>query len=332
MGVNQAIQDSRLAFAASNPAEVQNNISRYFKSHDMNILDREKGLNTSLKRGHVGSTAFNLLQYGGDVVINPKELVSFYLIHINLEGQCDITTGSTTYQIDQSQAAVCTPNRPHQFRWRPDSKVLAIQIPKTRLISHVRDLTCSSVDDDIDFDISIDLASPHSKALIDLIHFILADTKSEHGLCKHETTARPLENAFISALLKFQPGSHQEAVSLNNNTVVPVHVRRAENHMLQNLSRPIRMGELATIAGVTERTLTNGFTKFKGAPPARYFLCLRLAEAHKRLLGSMGDTTVADIAFDLGFQHLSSFASAYRDRYGELPSETLKTAPPLLST
>jgi AraC-like DNA-binding protein len=34
---------------------------------------------------------------------------------------------------------------------------------------------------------------------------------------------------------------------------------------------------------------------------------------------------VADVAFRWGFGHLGRFAEKYRERYGELPSETLKS-------
>ncbi|MBL4639715.1 MAG: AraC family transcriptional regulator [Kordiimonadaceae bacterium] len=317
-------QANHLAFEATNPLEIQNTISRYFKSHDMKVLDKSSPLQTRLSRTHVGSTAFNILEYGGHVVINPKELGSFYLIHINLEGQCELTSDGTRISLNKHQAAICTTHRPHEFKWRPDSKVLAIQIPKTKMLAQARRLTCGTVSDDIDFELALDLDSPNSTALMDLIQFMLADTNSKHGLSQHQTTAHPLEQALITALLKIQPGTHQEAIALQENTAVPAHVRRAEVYMMNNLAHSIRMAELADIAGVTERTLTNGFQQFKGAPPARYFLCLRLAKAREQLQADTLGATVADIAFDLGFHHMSGFAAAYRQRYDELPSQTLK--------
>jgi transcriptional regulator GlxA family with amidase domain len=33
--------------------------------------------------------------------------------------------------------------------------------------------------------------------------------------------------------------------------------------------------------------------------------------------------TVTDVAIDLGFTHLSKFSKSYRERFGEMPSQTL---------
>jgi AraC-like DNA-binding protein len=41
---------------------------------------------------------------------------------------------------------------------------------------------------------------------------------------------------------------------------------------------------------------------------------------------SSGSTSVTEVAMNCGFSHLSKFASAYKERFGELPSETLRNA------
>jgi AraC-like DNA-binding protein len=53
---------------------------------------------------------------------------------------------------------------------------------------------------------------------------------------------------------------------------------------------------------------------------------VRLSRCRQALLDAEpGDgQTVADIAFQNGFAHLPRFAAAYRHRYGETPSETLR--------
>ena len=36
------------------------------------------------------------------------------------------------------------------------------------------------------------------------------------------------------------------------------------------------------------------------------------------------DVSITDIAFDLGFTHLGRMAGAYREKFGETPSATLR--------
>jgi AraC-like DNA-binding protein len=53
-------------------------------------------------------------------------------------------------------------------------------------------------------------------------------------------------------------------------------------------------------------------------------LDIRLANLHAQLCRARGDASITDIAFDLGFTHLSRMAGAYRAKFGELPSATLR--------
>jgi len=42
------------------------------------------------------------------------------------------------------------------------------------------------------------------------------------------------------------------------------------------------------------------------------------------LSAASSDQSITDIAFELGFTHLSRMASAYRAKFGETPSATLR--------
>ena len=57
-----------------------------------------------------------------------------------------------------------------------------------------------------------------------------------------------------------------------------------------------------------------------------YLRNVRLDLARLRLSREGSASSVTDIALECGFTHLSKFAKAYKDRFGELPSQTLKNA------
>lgn len=95
----------------------------------------------------------------------------------------------------------------------------------------------------------------------------------------------------------------------------------AERHHDQSVLLP----QIAQQIGVPERTLRSAFQNCYGLSPIEYLRMQRLAKARVRLLESSPDeTTVSEIAFDLGFWDLGRFAGAYRMLYRELPSQTLR--------
>jgi len=79
---------------------------------------------------------------------------------------------------------------------------------------------------------------------------------------------------------------------------------------------------------VSERTLENAFRQVVGLTPMNYLVRLRLHRVRQSLLaGTHGTTTVSAEAMKWGFWHFGEFSRAYKDCFGELPSDTLRRRP-----
>jgi AraC family ethanolamine operon transcriptional activator len=92
-----------------------------------------------------------------------------------------------------------------------------------------------------------------------------------------------------------------------------------------DLDQSLSISDLARQGGVPERTLRTAFERCYGLSPMEYLRIHRLHQPRQLLLVSCPDeTTVTQIGFGLGFWDLGRFAGAYRQMFGELPSETLR--------
>ena len=90
----------------------------------------------------------------------------------------------------------------------------------------------------------------------------------------------------------------------------------------------VSVTDLCRAAGVSERTLEYAFREVMGLTPVAYLIRLRLHRVRQGLLaGTHGSTTVSAEATHWGFWHFGEFSRAYKDCFGELPSETLRRAP-----
>jgi AraC family transcriptional regulator, ethanolamine operon transcriptional activator len=101
-------------------------------------------------------------------------------------------------------------------------------------------------------------------------------------------------------------------------------IRLAMDFVEQHDCESLSVEQLATAAGVSERTLRDAFLSYFGLPPVQYLNRRSLHQIRKALLAADPSTaTVTDIATQFGVWQFGRLARDYRFLFGELPSETL---------
>ena len=103
-------------------------------------------------------------------------------------------------------------------------------------------------------------------------------------------------------------------------------VTLACEYMRAHYPEAISLTQLEQISKSGVRSLQLLFQKELGCTPMKWLRNLRLDMAHQRLESANEGDTVTAIAHDCGFTHLSAFANAYAENFGELPSVTLARA------
>ena len=91
----------------------------------------------------------------------------------------------------------------------------------------------------------------------------------------------------------------------------------------------VRMADLTRVGAASERRVRVAFHQVHGVPPTEHLRRLALDEVRERLATADPDrTSVTREAASRGFWHHGRFAAAYRQRFGEYPSTTLRHARP----
>lgn len=102
-------------------------------------------------------------------------------------------------------------------------------------------------------------------------------------------------------------------------------VARFERALEDRPEEMLSLGDICAEIGVAQRTLNLACQHFLGESAAQYARNRRFDLVRDRLLVSDPATTlVTNVAMQYGFWELGRFAQAYRLRFGELPSETLR--------
>jgi AraC family transcriptional regulator, ethanolamine operon transcriptional activator len=105
-------------------------------------------------------------------------------------------------------------------------------------------------------------------------------------------------------------------------------VQTAEDYALSHTAERLYVTDLCEAAAVSERTLQYAFREVMGMTPVAYLSRLRLHRVrHALRTASQASTTVTTEALRWGFWHFGDFSRAYKDCFGELPSETLRRKP-----
>jgi len=92
-------------------------------------------------------------------------------------------------------------------------------------------------------------------------------------------------------------------------------------HLVEELS----VKNIAAAAGVSIRTLQNSFADHYFMSPKQMLTTMRLDKARELLKSRKGPTSVGDVCEAVGFGHASRFSRGYAERFGETPSETLRS-------
>ena len=104
-------------------------------------------------------------------------------------------------------------------------------------------------------------------------------------------------------------------------------VRQARAYIAEHLSEPISADAIASAAGASKRTLFRAFAEVMDEAPRSYVRRLRLHRIRRDLADAPERAcTIALIANDWGMSDLGRMAGAYRELFGEKPSETLRAA------
>ena len=98
-------------------------------------------------------------------------------------------------------------------------------------------------------------------------------------------------------------------------------VHQARELLLADMKQPPSLGGLAVAVGLSEKSLNSGFRRMFGATTFEILRNERLD--HARIVLQAGDVALKEVAFRVGYDHVTNFISAFRARFGSPPGRYL---------
>lgn len=317
-------------FVSSDTQETREIVGQSITAHTLEHKSPQKRpVTVQFRTASLGPLTFHEMAYSmfgeGEATIHAPRMANIYLCEINLAGEMAVGRETATTPFRPGETYMINANTPHAKIWRTDGRQLMIKIHQTDMEAALERLTGMPVRDPLRFGPvpqPDDGAAGTLREMIEVLGRDLDKSDSVFAGLDGETAARMI----LDLMLKSLPNNYSHLLSNPAPAVRPRHVRFAAEYIHTHAVQPVRLDDLVAASGVSKRSLHAGFRKYYGVPPMIYLRNVRLDLARLRLSREGGASSVTDIALECGFTHLSKFAQAYKERFGELPSQTLKNA------
>lgn len=305
------------------PDAAREAIGRIFCPHFLNPIGR----NTEAfhARHHTAlqvDYSVNFVAYGSTVEIDPGELSRFFLLQLPLKGSAKVRCGAVAADVEAGvRGSLLSPTLGTRMTWNEGCEKLILLIRREALEAQFESLTHQR-HQAIEFETGVDLTGMVGRAILQHAQLMLDAAETTDTVPDAYRTL--LRDGLTTLLLSKLASSALPAFSQPAPSADPLAVRRAHDFMAANAERAISMAEIAAVSGVSLRSLQDAYRKARGLTLGEGLLLLRLERFRRSLLSIDAHGSVADAAFAAGFGHLGRAAAAYKEHYGEAPSETLR--------
>lgn len=314
-------------YATDDPLEASRYGRDLFGSHRIQVAgNRRSDFEATLHAVLLRDITLGHLDYGTEVSVEIPELTDDHLVIVPANGVCEVTTDDRTIVATPVTAIVPAPNAAMVLEIGPQSALVLLRIARSAMDVHLSRLLGRTLDHPLVFEPELDLSSGSASRWNFAVQMLHAELFDPGSLLHRGVGIGQLEEFLMSSLLYTQASTFSDELS-DPHRHERRSVRSAREFIEANLARPMTVEEIAIAADVSVRTLQSVFNEDLQQTPTAYIRNRRLERVRADLADAPGGTgvTVTEIASRWGFNHLGRFATTYHARFGETPSQTLRS-------
>ena len=319
------VLQENLVFHSRDLDEAWDKVASVYTAHALDYKTGRGNLDTWFYHLPLRSSSVNYLGYGSDMVVNPGELETFYLVQTPVSGGADVVCGKQHIITSPLRSSVLSPTAPSKMVWDADCWQTQVRLDRSLIERSLSEMLERPLSESVEFVLGMDMSAEPGHVWWNTVKFVADEIPRLSILPSAEVMLEQLEQLLVNTLLQVQPHNYSEELAERKPPIAPRHVRKAEEFIQSYSQTPITIDDIVAACGASERALYQGFRQFRQVSPMRYLKSVRLQKTHEALKKAGPDVCVTRIASDQGFTQLGRFAVEYRERFGESPSDTLKT-------
>ncbi|MGY0551830.1 AraC family transcriptional regulator [Vreelandella sp. 2A-K22] len=323
MGTTPFLLQKHAILRTDSQEVIREHVTHYLCPHRMRLFNGPR-LASRLSAVSFDQLAIIELQYGANVEIDPVEESNVYLFRITLEGQGTIVYADRQVSMIQGGVTVTSPCQRALIQTSPNCHNIIVRVPRHRLEQRLSCRLEQRIDLPIIFDHYFPEHYPGTVFLLDTIKYFARLTDSLHQQNAPRQQIKLMEDYLYDSLLGLFINNYSQRLS-GNPSPLPHYVKNAKTLIDQNLKQSIELETLASMVGVSKRTLQYGFQQFVGLPPKAYFTQQRMKSVHQALINAPRGHRVTDVIMQHGINSPGHFSAQYKEVYGVTPVQTLQS-------
>lgn len=270
---------------------------------------------------HLTHSTIAYVRFGSAARVDPGDLPTYH-VNVPLRGLVHSACADQLLTASPREAAAFSPEGHTRLgRWESDASQLCIKLDRAAVEMELAGLLGHTVTRPIRFDLRFPLYQDGGRSWTSLLSTLLMHSRLPTVAGLHNPVVTQLERSLLTGMLVTQRHSYSEELFGDSRASSNRDVQRVVDLVESEPEAPYTVGDLARVAGVSSRSLQTAFQRDLGVSPMAYLRQVRLERAREDL--TLGRGPVSETAYHWGFTNLGRFATQYRARFGELPSETI---------
>jgi AraC-like DNA-binding protein len=307
---------------ARDPDELRERLAPLYAVTKLELPRSRVRFDAVLNHHKLQTVALSYARYGAPVQITMSN-TDFYTQGFGVQGYGEAISDGRLFKISSGQGGAAGPGATAFLNYQADFEHVFLRIPPETLRSKLSALLGNPAGPPLK--LSGEYDNTALAAQYRFLRFVISELDHSPDNLPPLLLAE-FEQALIVAYLCANLNNYTELLSAGRPSVAPWQVQRALDYIETHWDQPITIEALASATDSSARSLFATFRKSRGCSPMTYVRNVRLLRARELLLNSNFDASVSSIASRCGFVSPSNFAKSYLNRFGELPSETLRRA------
>lgn len=320
------------AFRTNDPATAQRETERLLSPHRLSLHGSTAGFDARVNRAVLLDVTMLAIGYGTSVTIERPTETDYVVVLLPLAGHLHVRHQRQEFVVSPRRtAAVLSPGAGMTLSFSPECALLSLRVDASAFAKTARRLAPHL---DVGATVRFEPLVHNGAYAVDALYGVarLLQSVVENPLTRERIpafVAEQLREQVLATVLTVQPHSLSTALFGPTAAVSARTVRDALDIMTSETAGEHTIGSIARTVGVGVRALELSFRKELGRSPRAHLHDVRLGRAHEELVRALpsSSATVTDVALRWGFAHTGRFATYYRARFGEVPSQTLRRPP-----